>query len=154
MYAKISNVDKQLIYYTKTFIRHGGVTYSNPPEWVMNLYGWYLVPSIPHGKRAKFWQLIDGKLVPELVDINQNEDATPLKLSKLNIVVCLKEMNLYGKFKEWLVQADLVDEWDVAQDIKTNNDMFVQVKKSLCQYLGIDEQQCDEIIEQCVMTED
>lgn len=112
MYARLLE-SHQLEYFTATFIRVDDITYSNPTEEILNLAGYYLVPEIPDGKMAVYWDLIDGRLVPTLEDLPPPPPVVR-KISKLNLVTALKSRGLYDYFYGIIDNAGIMDEWTMA----------------------------------------
>lgn len=152
MYARLLE-SHQLEYFTATFIRVNGITYSNPTEEILNLAGYYLVPDIPTGKMAVYWDLIDGKLVPTLEDLPPPPPVVR-KISKLNLVTALKSRGLYDYFYGIIENAGVLDEWTLAQDLKDNHPLFTEHAPTIKQLLNLSDEEFEEIIEESIFQED
>lgn len=81
-------------------------------------------------------------------------EAQYVKLSKLKLTVALKRMGLYSKFLKWLIEHDCREEWNAAQEMRTDNEMFVLAVSSIRDSLGLEQAQVDQMLENCVLVED
>lgn len=85
------------------------------------------------------WLCYDGTIVPAT--------DRPQTISKLDLLLVLRDMGKTDEFVAWLDQCGLRIFWDAAQLMTTDHPLYEQALESVQEALGITDEERDEILE-------
>lgn len=74
--------------------------------------------------------------------------AMPKTISKLDLLLVLRELNKLDAFFAWLEGSGLKPFWDAAQELSTDHPLYEQALASVQEALGLTDAERDAILEQ------
>lgn len=106
-----------------------------PAQWLLLGEEWFGAVSYA----GKTWICRDGTIVPA--------EERPKRISKLDLLLVLRELDKIGSFFAWLEQSGLKHFWDAAQVMATNHPLFADALASAIVALEITPEEAAAIIE-------
>jgi hypothetical protein len=86
------------------------------------------------------WTCRDGTIQP-------SRDELPKTISKLDLLLVLREMDKTDEFVAWLDASGLRIFWDAAQDLATDHPLYEQALESVQEVLGLTDEEVEAVLE-------